>query len=366
MEIIRRIGFFTAFILPGIVITGYYLGDAWNFLAVGFVFLFITAIDQLGGLDTTNVSDHDAKQVGIEFYYRFVTYLWVYIQLAFMAWCFWVVATGELTRVYEWVGFIIGVGLVTGGIGITVAHELGHKKPKLERVYSKVLLLTVCYIHFYIEHNRGHHVTVATPEDPATARKDESFYTFWFRSVFVGYAHAWKLENSRLKNLNKKVVSLDNSMIWFTLLPVLFCLLTTLVFSFVQGKLVWTVPVFFFAQSIVAFTLLELVNYVEHYGIVRKQLSPGKYERVNPLHSWNASHRISNFFLFQLQRHSDHHANASKRYQVLNHYDESPQLPFGYPTMILIALVPPLWFTTMNPRLKRWEETIYLQKSILA
>lgn len=366
MEILRRIGFLTAFILPGIVITGYYLGDAWNFLAVGFVFLFINAVDQLRGLDTTNVSDYDAKQVGIEFYYRFVTYLWVYIQLAFMAWCFWVVATGELTRGYEWVGFIIGVGLVTGGIGITVAHELGHKKPKLERFYSKVLLLMVCYMHFYIEHNRGHHVTVATPEDPATARKGESFYPFWLRSVFVGYAHAWQLENSRLKNQNKKVVSLDNSMIWFTLLPVLFCLLITFVFSFVLGKVVWAVPVFFFSQSLVAFTLLELVNYVEHYGIVRKQVSPGKYERVNPLHSWNTSYRISNFFLFQLQRHSDHHANASKRYQVLNHYDESPQLPFGYTTMILIALIPPLWFATMNPRLKKWEETTYLQKPILA
>jgi alkane 1-monooxygenase len=124
---------------------------------------------------------------------------------------------------------------------------------------------------------------------------------------------------------------------------------------------VWEVPVFFFAQSLYAFTLLELVNYIEHYGIVRKRNESGKYERVNPLHSWNSSYLISNFFLFQLQRHSDHHANAIKRYQVLNHYDESPQLPFGYPTMILIALLPPLWFAKMNPLLNDWKDKVYNQ-----
>jgi alkane 1-monooxygenase len=365
MNLLKRIGFFTAFILPVVVVLGYYLGGGWNFLAVGFVFLFVTTIDQLTGVDTNNVSESAAKQVGTEFYYRFVTYVWVYVQLAFIAWCFWVVATGTLHELYEWVGFVVSVGLVTGGIGITVAHELGHKKSTLERFYSKVLLLTVCYMHFYIEHNRGHHVTVATPDDPATARSGENFYSFWFRSVFIGYAHAWKLERTRLANQNKSIISIHNNMILFTILPLVFCALITLVFFYVQGTINWAVPLFFFTQSIIAFTLLELVNYIEHYGIVRKQLAPGKYERVNPLHSWNASHMISNFFLFQLQRHSDHHANASKRYQVLNHYDESPQLPYGYPTMILLALIPPVWFTIMNPRLRQWQESVYQQKPAL-
>ena len=143
-------------------------------------------------------------------------------------------------------------------------------------------------------------------------------------------------------------------MIWFTLLPVLFCVMLTLGFSLWAGFLTWQIPVFFFAQSFLAFTLLELVNYVEHYGIMRKEVAPGRYERVTPIHSWNASHLISNFFLFQLQRHSDHHSNAIKRYQVLDHYDKSPQLPAGYPTMIMVALVPPLWFTMMNKRLEQW------------
>ena len=143
-------------------------------------------------------------------------------------------------------------------------------------------------------------------------------------------------------------------MVWFTLLPFLFCALLTSGFSLWAGVVTWQIPVFFFAQSFLAFSLLELVNYVEHYGIVRKEIAPGRYERVTPIHSWNASHLISNFFLFQLQRHSDHHANAIKRYQVLNHYDQSPQLPAGYPTMIMVALVPPLWFSLMNKRLENW------------
>jgi alkane 1-monooxygenase len=144
-------------------------------------------------------------------------------------------------------------------------------------------------------------------------------------------------------------------------LPFIFCASITFVFSYGTNSVLWQIPIFFFAQSIFAFTLLELVNYVEHYGIMRRELSPGKYERVNPLHSWNASQLISNFFLFQLQRHSDHHANAIKRYQVLNHYDESPQLPFGYPTMIMMAAVPPLWFSFMNKRLEAWAEKMNRQ-----
>jgi alkane 1-monooxygenase len=255
-----------------------------------------------------------------------------------------------------WIGFVLSVGLVTGGIGITVAHELGHKKAPLEKFYSKVVLMTVSYMHFYIEHNRGHHVQVATLDDPATARKNESFYAFWVRSVFRGYAHAWQLEKESLSRKGLPPFSFKNEMIWFALLPLLFCALLTLMLSLINERMVWEVPLFFFTQSFLAFTLLELVNYIEHYGILRKEISPAMYERVNPMHSWNASHLISNFFLFQLQRHSDHHANAVKRYQVLNHYDASPQLPFGYPTMIMIALLPPAWFALINPRLDVWQE----------
>lgn len=359
MGLIRKIGFFSAFIIPALVVVGFYGGGWWNFTALAFVFVFIPLADHWLGLDKTNVPAREATVVGEEFYYRFVTYVWTFVQFAFVGWAAYSLATTPLAA-HAWVGFVIGTALVTGGIGITVAHELGHKKSALERFYSQALLMTVCYMHFYIEHNRGHHVYVATPEDPATARRGENFYAFWVRSVVGGWTHAWKLERDRLLRNGKHAWSWRNPLIAYAVLPVVFCAVLTAAVSVPQGQIAWAIPTFFFAQSVLAFTLLELVNYVEHYGILRKQITPGKYERVNPLHSWNASHLISNFFLFQLQRHSDHHANAIKRYQVLDHYDESPQLPFGYPTMILLALVPPAWFAVMNNRLNDWEEKVYL------
>jgi alkane 1-monooxygenase len=356
MYLIKKFCFYLAFMLPAAVMVGFYAGGGWNWLTPLLVFILIPMADYWVGIDKQNVSKAEVKVVGEEFYYRFVTYVWTYVQLAFVSWAAYAVSMGVLTTSVQWVGFTLSVGLVTGGIGITIAHELGHKKSKLEQFYSKALLMTVFYMHFFIEHNKGHHVQVATPEDPATARKGENFYSFWLRSVFVGYHHAWKLEAKRLKDRNLALFSLSNQMIAFALLPLLFCGLLTAILSYMQARIVWEVPVFFFAQSIIAFTLLELVNYIEHYGIVRKK-EKDEYERVNPLHSWNASHLISNFFLFQLQRHSDHHAHASKRYQVLEHYDESPQLPFGYPTMIMIAVVPPAWFAVIHPRLAQWEKS---------
>ena len=354
-RLIRKIGFFTAFILIALVIIGFYLGGKWNFITLLFAFIILPILDELIGVDKVNVAEDQAKVVSEEFYYRFVTYLWTYIQVAFLFWGTYVVTTERLHHWVDWVGFILSFALVTGGIGITVAHELGHKKSAIENFYSKILLITVCYMHFYIEHNRGHHVQVATVNDPATARKDENFYSFWFRSVFKGYHHACVLEKERMNRKGLSTWNIKNEMIWYTILPIALCSLLTLFSSYLNGRIVWVVPLFFITQSIAAFTLLELVNYIEHYGILRRELEPGKFERVNPLHSWNASQLLSNFFLFQLQRHSDHHAHAYKRYQVLNHYDESPQLPFGYPTMIMIALVPPLWFVIMNKRLQSWK-----------
>lgn len=356
MNFFKKLGFFSAFIIPALVVMGSYAGGWWNFVSIIFVFLLIPVIDYQLGLDTGNIPKEEKEKTGEEFYYRFITYLWVYVQFGFLLWSTDRIATGALISPQEWIGFTIGCALVTGGIGITVAHELGHKKSKLEQFYSKALLMTVCYMHFFIEHNRGHHVLVATPEDPATARKGQNFYAFWFQSVFGSFSHAWKLEAESQQRKGRQTFHPSNTMIWYTLLPIIFCACLVATAFQGTGTVDWEIPAFFFSQSVLAFSLLELVNYIEHYGIVRKQLAPGQYERVNPQHSWNASHLISNFFLFQLQRHSDHHYNAIKRYQILDHYDESPQLPFGYPTMILAALVPPLWFRLINPRLDRWEK----------
>lgn len=356
---IKKLGYLIPLILPFILVVRFNLGG-WHLYGTAiFAFIILPIIDFLVGLDTKNVEKETENEVAEEFYYRFVTYIWAFVQVALLFWAAHVIGTGKLQYAYEWIGFSLSFGIITGGIGITVAHELGHKKSAWERFLAKVLLMTVCYMHFYIEHNRGHHVTVATPEDPATSRKNESFYKFWFRSVFMGYLHAWKIETESLKRKGKSIVSVHNNLIWYVVYPLLFCALLTLLSSAYHGHFVWQFIPFFFAQSIIAFSLLELVNYIEHYGIVRREVAQGKYERVNPLHSWNASHMISNFFLFQLQRHSDHHAYANKRYQVLKHYDESPQLPFGYSTMIIIALLPPLWFALMNRRLEHWKSLQY-------
>jgi alkane 1-monooxygenase len=180
MKFLKKLGFFTAFIIPALVVTGYYLDGVWNYLAIAFSFLLLPLIDQQVGIDTSNVNEQQAKLVGEEFFYRFVTYVWTYVQFAFVIWGCYVIAAGNITTPVEWMGFVVSFALVTGGIGITVAHELGHKKSALERFYSKVLLMTVCYMHFYIEHNRGHHVLVATPEDPATAKKMKASTLFGF------------------------------------------------------------------------------------------------------------------------------------------------------------------------------------------
>lgn len=351
----RKIGYLCAFILPALVVAGYYGGGPWNLLPILFVFVLVPLADRLAGVDTTNIDKELQPAVAGDYYYRFINYAWTYVQLGLFVWVCFVFAGRGLTSAVEWIAFTIGFGLVTGGIGITVAHELGHKKSKLEQFYSLALLMTVGYMHFFIEHNRGHHVNVATPLDPATARKGQDAYRFWWQSTLGSWRHAWQLERASLRQKEGDMNPRGNRMILFTLLPVLFFAGLTSVTSYLAGRFVWEMSVFLVAQSVVAVTLLELVNYIEHYGMARRELAPGQYERVNPLHSWNTSYRISNFFLFQLQRHSDHHYHAAKRYPVLDHFEESPQLPFGYPTMILIALVPPLWFRMINPLLESWQ-----------
>lgn len=354
MNPLKKIGFLCAFILPTLLVIGFYLGDWWNFLTVGFAFIVIPLLDLIVGLDPQNVEEASVSEVSEAFYYRFVTYIWTFVQVGVVIWGAYTFATAHWNG---WIayGFLLSMATVTGGIGITVAHELGHRQSRLEQFYAQMILMTVCYMHFFIEHNRGHHVHVATPRDPATSRKGENFYVFWLRTVWGSYRSAWEIEVNHLKKSNLPLWSSQNMMLWYNFLPILFCTMLTLGWSIYAKQMLWGIPIFFVVQSILAFTLLELVNYIEHYGIVRKVIGQGRYERVNPLHSWNANQLITNFFLFQLQRHSDHHAHANRRYQVLRHVEESPQLPYGYATMILIALVPPLWFSLMDKRLETWE-----------
>lgn len=246
----------------------------------------------------------------------------------------------------ELLGLTLSVGIVVGANGINVAHELGHRNTRGEQFLSKMLLLPALYQHFFVEHNRGHHKHVATDRDPASARFGENLYTFWWRSVTGSWRSAWAIERERLQKEGRSVWSWSNEMLRFAV--------------FQTG---WLVGVFSLtgwrgllgavAVAVVGFLLLETINYVEHYGLRRRLLDSGRPEPVGPQHSWNSDHEVGRILLYELTRHSDHHFKATRKYQILRHLDESPQLPYGYPTSIVLAMLPPLWFAVMNPLLER-------------
>ena len=243
----------------------------------------------------------------------------------------------------ETVGMLLSLGILLATNAINVAHELGHRVSQTERTLSKLLLLPCLYMHFYIEHNFGHHKNVATPADPATSKYNQSVYHFWFTSVVYQYINAWKMQRVLLTRGQHGFFSVYNDMLWYVLFQALYLFAIT----FFLGT---TALGFALIVGVMSFLFLETINYVEHYGLQRKQLPSGRYERVQTHHSWNSNHIIGRIVLYELTRHSDHHFKASKKYQVLENKTESPQLPFGYPTAILVAMCPPLWFKVMNPR----------------
>ena len=232
---------------------------------------------------------------------------------------------------------------MVSGIAINTAHELGHKRDSLERWLSRIALAQTGYGHFYIEHNRGHHVRVATPEDPASARLGESFYAFWPRTVKGSLLSSWELEKVRLDRMEKSAWSWHNDLLSAWAMTVV--LFGVLVAIFGVTILPWLI-----LQAVLGFSLLEVVNYLEHYGLRRQRREDGRYERCRPEHSWNSNNVASNVLLYHLQRHSDHHANPIRRYQALRHVDEAPQLPTGYAGMIVLAVIPPVWRRIMDHR----------------
>ncbi|MEX0636692.1 MAG: alkane 1-monooxygenase, partial [Ferruginibacter sp.] len=244
------------------------------------------------------------------------------------------------------IGKIIGMGLLCGTFGINVAHELGHRKNKFEQFIAKALLLSSLYMHFFIEHNKGHHKHVATPGDPSTAKYKQSVYAFWIQTFTGTYINAWHIAiNDSRKKKNKWPIVM-NEMFLFQSIQATFLLLICWFFGVI-------ILFYFIAAAIIGATLLETVNYIEHYGLNRKQTTTHSYERVMPNHSWNSNHVIGRLMLFELSRHSDHHYLASRKYQILRNIDEAPQMPTGYPGMIILALFPPLWFKIMHHQMKK-------------
>ncbi|HDR9357296.1 TPA: alkane 1-monooxygenase, partial [Burkholderia vietnamiensis] len=306
-----------------------------------FAFGVIPILDTLIGDDRDNPPEAVVPQLERSRYYRWIVYLATLVEYVAFFMCVRIVGTHALAW-YDYVGFALSLGAATG-ISINTAHELGHKTNRFERWLAKITLAPVAYGHFFVEHNRGHHVRVATAEDPASARFGESFWAFLPRTVAGSVRSAWRLEKARLERLGRSPWTWRNEVLhaWA---------MTVVVWGIAIAMAGPVVIPFLVIQAAYGASLLEVVNYVEHYGLGRRKLPSGRYERCTPQHSWNSNHVVTNLFLYQLQRHADHHANPTRSYQALRHFDDSPQLPAGYATMILFAYVPPLWYRVMNPR----------------
>lgn len=288
------------------------------------------------------------------FWYRLITLIWFPIQFVIQFGLIWYATRADHLGTWEVIGLFFGVGVIAGTIGINYSHELMHQKNRWERLLGDLLLATVLYSHFRSEHLRVHHLYVGTPRDPVTARYNEGFHRFFSRVLWQCPRSAWKAEKALLARKGARA--------WHRLNPFWrYAALQTamLVLAFLLGG--WLGVGLFAFQAFVAIWQLELVNYIEHYGLTRKHLGEGKYEHVLPRHSWNASQRATNWLLINLQRHSDHHYKPDRRFPLLQSYttDDAPLLPFGYPVMTLMAMIPPLWRRRMNPRVRAWRKQFY-------
>jgi alkane 1-monooxygenase len=316
------------------------LGIFW-FYGPFLVFAIFPLLDLAIGMDAANPPDSVMKWLEQDRYYRWCTYLYIPIQYAGLVLACRLWSSGKLSSIDD-IGLALTMGMVSG-IAINTAHELGHKRASSERWLSKIALAQSAYGHFFIEHNRGHHVRVATPEDPASARLGESFWAFLPRTVSGSLRSALEIERERLARDGRRFWSPRNDILnaWA---------MTVVLFGVLCAVFGLVVLPYLLIQAVVGFSLLEFVNYLEHYGLLRGRREDGRWERTAPEHSWNSNSVASNVLLYHLQRHSDHHANPMRRYQALRHFDEAPQLPTGYAGMIVIAAIPPLWRKVMDHR----------------
>lgn len=338
-----------AYILPFAALLGLFLGGFWALGAFVFAFLILPILEQILPINAYNLPENIRAKRAANPFFNLLLYINLPLLYFIVGYFFYGILQGYWTNAVL-VMQSLSVGVVLGVIGINVAHELGHRTEKQHQITAHFLLLPALYQHFFVEHNRGHHKNVGTDRDPSSAKKGENIYAFWVRSVWGTYKSAWELETERLQKRKINFWSLENLMLRFTAMEVLYlCGL-----YFFGGFFLVGCGIFI---AIVAFLLLESVNYIEHYGLRRKQLSNGKYEKVKPHHSWNSEHELGRIVLYELTRHSDHHYMESIKYQNLKYQAQSPQLPFGYPTSILLALVPPLWFKLMDNRLAAFETT---------
>ena len=311
-----------------------------------------TLLDAVTGKNTDN-ADLETPEEELQLY-QLLTMIWFPVQFAVLCFMLWFVPQAGHLNLLEKFGLFFGMGVMSGTIGINYAHELMHQKSKLERWLADLLLASVLYSHFRSEHLRVHHLYVGTPRDAVTARYNENFHRFFPRVLREGWVSAFRAEKAMLARRGLPWFHQSNPFWRYWALQAAMLLLA-------YGLGGWLGLALFVFQALAAIWQLELTNYIEHYGLTRRHLGDGKYEHVLPRHSWNASHRASNWLLINLQRHSDHHYKPDRRFPLLQTYaeDEAPQLPYGYPLMTMAALIPPLWRRTMNPRVRAWRKQFY-------
>jgi alkane 1-monooxygenase len=330
-----------AYLGPFLVYLGIYLGGLYTYAGFAFAFFLVPIVEWIMPVRTSNVRAQSSGR-SIHLFFDWLLYLNLPIVYGMVIFYLYAITNPEIST-FEMVGMTLSVGIFIGASGINVAHELGHRPGMLDRWLAKLLLIPALYQHFYIEHNLGHHRYVATRDDPATARYGEPLYQFWWRSTGRGLISAWYLEVQRLKKADVGVFTLSNQMVQFAAIQIAYLVCVALFFG-------WQGLAGAFAVAIIGFLMLESINYIEHYGLLRQKNDRGIYEKVSVKHSWNSNHDMGRILLYELTRHADHHYKASTKYQMLRHMEESPQLPTGYPGCIILAMIPPLWFAVMNRR----------------
>lgn len=342
MLTMKDLKYLFAYTIPISALISFMSTGIWTYTAVFYAFLIIPLLELIFGETKDNLSDEDVSYAKRKWIFDLMLYLNFPIVFSLLYLVLFNIHSYDY-ETYELVGLAYSSGILLATNGINVAHELGHRKLAFDRFLSQAFYIPCLYMHFFIEHNLGHHLKVATPEDPATAKLNQSVYSFWFTSVTRQYRSAWNIQLQQLKQNGLHFFSLKNKMLFYHIIQALYLVgvyalfgLKTALFALVIG--------------ILAFLFLECINYIEHYGLRRLKNKSGRYERVQLHHSWNSNYNLGRITLYELTRHSDHHYKSTKKYQVLMSYDESPTLPLGYPASILLSLLPPLWFRVMNPR----------------
>ena len=347
MKMFRDLKYLVAYSIPLATVIAILYDALYSFAAVIYAFVVIPIVEVLVADRHADYTNEEVENRRINPLFDWMLYGNIPITFGLLTWGLWDLSVSTYAT-YEIVGKIFSLGVLLGTNGINVAHELGHRNTIIERSLAKLLLCPSLYMHFYIEHNFGHHKNVSTPEDPATAKRNQSVYHFWISSTIGQYRNSWKLQMQLLKNQGRSFFSMYNDMLFYLLFQGLYLLVVGYLFGLMG-------TVYAFAVAVVSFLLLETINYIEHYGLVREKTSSGRYERVQAHHSWNSNHVVGRMVLYELTRHSDHHFRANKKYQVLENKPASPQLPFGYPSSMVLSLFPPLWFRKMDHILDQYQ-----------